>query len=69
MRLLDTDFKYVPAAQTDVTATWRRFGFRPTTEAERRTRQRGIRGGVRMRRPAVAVLVGRVRKEGDSQAA
>jgi hypothetical protein len=40
MRLLDQRFRYVPAAQTDVLATWRRFGFRPTTDSERRARQR-----------------------------
>jgi hypothetical protein len=39
MRLLDRRFKYVPSAKTDIAATWRRFGFRPTTEAERRARQ------------------------------
>ena len=39
MRLLDPRFKYIPAARTDVSATWRRFGFRPTTEAERRARK------------------------------
>jgi hypothetical protein len=39
MRLLDPRFKYIPAARTDVTATWRRFGFRPTTEADRRSRK------------------------------
>jgi hypothetical protein len=39
MRLLDPRFKYIPAAHTDVAATWRRFGFRPTTEAERRSRK------------------------------
>jgi hypothetical protein len=39
MRLLDQRFRYIPAANTDVSATWRRFGFRPTTESERRARQ------------------------------
>lgn len=39
MSLLDAEFKYTPAAQTDITQTWRRFGYRPTTEAERRARQ------------------------------
>jgi hypothetical protein len=39
MRLLDRKFKYVPSAKTDIAATWRRFGFRPTTDAERRARQ------------------------------
>ncbi len=41
MRLLDPRFKYIPAAHTDVAATWRRFGFKPTTEAERRSRKQG----------------------------
>jgi hypothetical protein len=40
MRLLDPRFRYIPAARTDVSVTWRRFGFRPTTESERRARQR-----------------------------
>jgi hypothetical protein len=40
MRLLDPRFKYVPSARTDISATWRRYGFRPTTDAERRARQR-----------------------------
>ncbi len=51
MSLLDADFKYVPAAQTDVTLTWRRFGYRPTTEAERSARQRN-----RVRRRALASM-------------
>jgi hypothetical protein len=38
MRLLDPSFKYFPAARTDVTATWRRFGVLPT---ERRSRKTG----------------------------
>lgn len=37
--LLDPRFKYVPAARTDVAATWRRFGFKPTTDAQRRARK------------------------------
>jgi hypothetical protein len=39
-RLLDRDFKYIPSARTDITATWRRFGFKPTTAASRREQQR-----------------------------
>jgi hypothetical protein len=39
MRLLDPGFRYVPSAKTNVAATWKRFGYRPTTEAERRARQ------------------------------
>jgi hypothetical protein len=38
MRLLDPRFKYVPAARTDVAATWRKFGFKPTTDADRKSR-------------------------------
>ena len=40
MRLLDPRFNYIPAAATDVAATWRRFGFDPRTNAERRARAR-----------------------------
>lgn len=46
MRLLDANFEYVPSAKTNVAATWRRFGFRPTTDAERRARQRHARAGL-----------------------
>ena len=42
MRLLDTRFKYTPSTSTNIMATWRRFGYRPTTEAERAARQRRI---------------------------
>ncbi len=34
-------FKYTPAAETNVAATWRRFGFRPTRH-QRRARQGGL---------------------------
>lgn len=27
--LLDPEFRYIPSAQTDVTRTWRRFGWTP----------------------------------------
>jgi len=42
MRLLDPRFRYVPAVATDVTATWRRFGFDPRQNEERRTRRRRV---------------------------
>lgn len=40
MRLLDSRFKYIPSTNTNVASTWRKFGFRPTTDAERSARQR-----------------------------
>ena len=30
--LLDASFKYVPCVATDIQATWRKFGWRPTNE-------------------------------------
>lgn len=42
MRLLDKRFKYVSSGETDVSLTWRKFGFKPTTETERRARQRRL---------------------------
>lgn len=39
MSIRDPQWKY--NADTDVERTWRRFGFRPTTAADRRARQRG----------------------------
>jgi hypothetical protein len=42
MRLLDPRFNYVPAAATDVTATWKRFGFDPKANAERRAGLRRV---------------------------
>ena len=38
--LLDPRFSYVSAAATDVAATWKRFGFDPRANAERRARSR-----------------------------
>jgi hypothetical protein len=38
MGLLDPRFRYVPAMATDVTLTWRRHGFDPRLNAERRAR-------------------------------
>ena len=45
--ILDDSFRYVPAIATSVAETWRRFGWRPTTEEERQRR----------RRPTVALVV------------
>jgi len=38
--ILDPQFHYVPAIETDVAATWRRFGFDPRRNAARRARSR-----------------------------
>ena len=42
MRLLDAKFKYTPSTSTNIMSTWRKFGFKPTTEAERMSRQRRL---------------------------
>jgi hypothetical protein len=44
MRLLDTRFKYTPSTSTNIVATWKRYGYKPTTEAERQARQRRVLG-------------------------
>jgi hypothetical protein len=38
--ILDASFRYVPAVATSVASTWRRAGWRPTTDEERKARQR-----------------------------
>ena len=35
VRLLNPNFKYVPAAATDITQTWRRFGWTPIENKEK----------------------------------
>ena len=37
--ILDPSFRYVSAVATSVAETWRRFGWRPTTAEERKSRQ------------------------------
>jgi hypothetical protein len=37
--ILDASFRYVPAVATSVASTWRRAGWRPTTDEERKTRR------------------------------
>jgi hypothetical protein len=41
MNLLDPRFKYTPSMSTDIVKTWKRHGFKVTTEAERQRRMRG----------------------------
>ncbi len=38
--ILDDSFRYVPAVATSVVETGRRFGWRPTTEEDRKRRRR-----------------------------
>jgi hypothetical protein len=38
--ILDESFRYVPAIATSVAETWGRFGWRPTTDEERKKRRR-----------------------------
>ena len=38
--ILDASFRYVPAVATSVALTWLRAGWRPTTDEERKARQR-----------------------------
>lgn len=51
IRLLDPRFNYIPANATDIAATWRRFGFDPRANQQRRER---LRDSV-MTRPPVLV--------------
>lgn len=39
MSILDPRFKYTSALSTNVMSTWKKFGFTPTTEAERIARE------------------------------
>jgi len=38
--ILDESFAYVSAAATSVSDTWRRFGWRPVTDEDRKRRRR-----------------------------
>ncbi len=38
--ILDDSFRYVPASSTSVAETWRRFGWRPTTDEKRKGKRR-----------------------------
>jgi hypothetical protein len=40
LSILDESFRYVPAAATSVVETWRRYGWRPTTDEDRKRRRR-----------------------------
>src|ERR1700693_5025115 len=38
--ILDPSFRYVPSVATSVASTWRRAGWRPTTDEDRKARRR-----------------------------
>jgi len=60
MSLLDPRFRYVPAVATDVTATWRRFGFDARQNEERRAglkRANAVRETNEPRTAAILALV------------
>lgn len=44
MRILDRRFKYTPSVNTNVLETLKRHGFKPTTDAERKARQKKSQG-------------------------
>ena len=50
-RLLDLRFQYIPAAATDIAATWRRFGFDPHANKQRREQLKNS-----ITRPAAALI-------------
>ena len=50
-RLLDLRFNYIPAAATDIAATWKRFGFDPHANKQRREQLRNSITG-----PAAALI-------------
>ena len=39
MSILDPRFRYTPSLSTNVMSTWKKFGFQPTTEADRIARE------------------------------
>jgi hypothetical protein len=42
MSILDPKWRYAPSTATNIGATLRKHGFKPTTEKERAARQRGV---------------------------
>jgi hypothetical protein len=42
--ILDSSFRYVPSVAISVASTWRRAGWRPTTDEERKARRQPTAG-------------------------
>jgi hypothetical protein len=41
--ILDKSFAYIPSTATAVEATWRRYGWRPLSDEERKRRSHAVR--------------------------
>jgi hypothetical protein len=54
--ILDQSFAYTPSTATAVDATWRRHGWQPTTEQERKARRRRMTSGADTRVVELQVL-------------
>jgi hypothetical protein len=55
MKITDPRFKWIPSAKTDITKTWKRNGWKPTTEAERAARQRKTEESVKVEENPVVI--------------
>lgn len=42
MNILDRRFRYTHSTQTNIVETWKKHGYRPTTERERAERQKRV---------------------------
>jgi len=40
--LMDPGFKYVPATSTDVTQTWRKYGWKPLAEKQTQRKEESL---------------------------
>lgn len=62
--ILDESFRYVPAVATSVTETWRRFGWRPISEEERRRQRRPARQECSVRSGQPGAIIDRDQRKG-----
>jgi hypothetical protein len=66
--ILDESFRYVPAVATSVTETWRRFGWRPISEEERRRQRRPARQECSVRSGQPGAMMDRDQRKGPGLA-